>query len=260
MFKSNVYTLRILHVLLIVSAIALPFIVELNWSLWYVPFIVYFLTGCLGITMTYHRSLMHKSFIYKHKWLEYLLTYLGAVNCTGSSIGWSLVHWEHHEHADTEKDPHSLSKGLKFFVNVNYENISSALKHYLHLLRDKFHMFIHKYYLLIILSHATIIFLLFGLNGLYFGFILASILGIAGSVYNNLFAHNKFGYRNYNTDDNSKNVWWVALFTFGEGWHNNHHAEPWTWTFSRKWYEIDVTSFVIRILFFTRLAREGVKW
>ena len=55
-------------------------------------------------------------------------------------------------------------------------------------------------------------------------------------------------------------MWWVALLTFGEGWHNNHHAEPWDWNFSRAWYEIDITGYMIKFLLSSKLAIQGEKW
>jgi stearoyl-CoA desaturase (delta-9 desaturase) len=103
-------------------------------------------------------------------------------------------------------------------------------------------------------------FSIFGMYGLYWGFILPSVIGITTSIINNTFAHSELGYKRYQQDNDSSNVWWVALLTFGEGWHNNHHAEPWDWNFSRAWYEIDITGSMIKFLLSSKLAIQGEKW
>jgi stearoyl-CoA desaturase (delta-9 desaturase) len=54
--------------------------------------------------------------------------------------------------------------------------------------------------------------------------------------------------KDFKLDDNSTNTWWISAITWGEGWHNNHHAEPWTYTFQRKWWEFDVSAYTIYVI------------
>jgi stearoyl-CoA desaturase (delta-9 desaturase) len=177
--------------------------------------------------------------------LEYLFSFFGAVGGTGSTIGWLAVHNKHHKFSDKCEDPHSPhSLGTKLLLtNYNYQfNPLDARA----LLRDKFHIFLHQYYTAILFTWALIL-LLIDIKVFLFVFIVPIFLQIWASNISNYFNHMS-GYSNYETDDNSKNTWWVSLITWGEGWHNNHHAEPWTYTFQRRWWEIDISAYVIFIM------------
>ena len=110
------------------------------------PILGYFLYVGLGISVTFHRQLTHRS--YKtHPWIIKLGTILGTLSNTGSSIVWVAIHMNHHRHADTEKDPHSpRHQGLKTFA-LEYDLDTSRVKWKMkHLIGDPFHMFLHKYY------------------------------------------------------------------------------------------------------------------
>lgn len=263
LFNSTGVRLKYFHYALIVSVFLYPYIfnvslLELNG--WLIALSIYFLTGCIGITMTFHRCLTHQSFKFRYKWMERLGSYLGSINGTGSPLAWVMVHWEHHKHADTDKDPHSPDKGLLFLKNDKYDNIKFNLVEYRHILKDKFQILLHQYYFLFIILHIVILAFCFGTYGLYYGFIVPTLIGIITSIINNTFAHSTLGYKRYKQDNDSSNVWWVALLTFGEGLHNNHHAEPWDWNFSRAWYEIDITGNIIKLMLSTKLAIQGEKW
>src|SRR5210317_586402 len=263
LLNSTGVRIKYFHYLLILSLFLYPYIfnislLELNG--WLIALGVYFLTGCLGITMTFHRCLTHQSFKFKYKWMERLGSYLGSINGTGSPLAWVIVHWEHHRHADTDNDPHSPDKGLVFLKNDKYDNIKFNLIEYRHILKDKFQVALHQYYFLFIILHIIALTICFGSYGLYYGFIVPTLIGIITSIINNTFAHSTLGYKRYKQDNDSSNVWWVALLTFGEGWHNNHHAEPWDWNFSRAWYEIDITGNIIKFMLSTKLAIQGEKW
>ena len=263
LFNTTGVRIKYFHYALILSLFLYPYIfnvslLELNG--WLIALGIYFLTGCIGITMTFHRCLTHQSFKFKYKWMERLGSYLGSINGTGSPLAWVMVHWEHHKHADTDRDPHSPDKGLLFLKNDKYDNIKFNLVEYRHILKDKFQILLHQYYFLFIIVHIVILIFCFGTYGLYYGFIVPTLIGIITSIINNTFSHSTLGYKRYKQDNDSSNVWWVALLTFGEGWHNNHHAEPWDWNFSRAWYEIDITGNIIKLMLFTKLAIQGEKW
>ena len=243
-FYSNVTGIKILQVATTLITMSLIFM-NFSWEWWVLSVFVYYLTGCLGITITFHRYITHRSFKMP-KWCEYLFTFFGAIGCTGSSIGWMAVHNAHHRYSDLPGDPHNPHLiGPKMLLS-NYDYDFKIL-HSKYLLRDKFHVFLHQYYYLILAVWATLLFVIDYRLGL-FGFVVPAFLQIWTSNISN-YANHMWGYRNYEEmPDTSTNTWWVSLITWGEGWHNNHHAEPWTYTFQRKWWEFDISAYTIYII------------
>lgn len=243
MFYSNVLSIKILQILTTIVTICLIFYgFEIEW--WALSIFVYFCTGCLGITITYHRYLAHKAFKMP-KVFEYLFSLFGAFGGTGSTIGWLAVHNVHHKFSDLDKDPHSPHLlGLRLLLtNYNYKFNPRDAKP---LLRDKFHIFLHQYYNLILLIWALFLFAL-DYKLLLFVFIVPICFQIWASNISN-YANHMFGYQNIKTGEGSKNTWWVSAITWGEGWHNNHHAEPWNYSFQKKWWEIDISGYIIYLL------------
>lgn len=210
---------------------------------WLLSIFVYFLTGCLGVTITYHRFLSHGSFKLS-KFFEYLFSIFAALGGTGSSIGWVVVHKAHHKYSDKPGDPHCPEIGGWRNMFSLYEYTFSIF-HAKRLLRSKFHLFIHQYYYLILILWGTILGLI-SINLLIFAFIVPVAIQIWASNISN-YGNHKWGYRNFKTNENSRNTWWIALITWGEGWHNNHHARPKNYTFKVKWWEIDPSAFFIRL-------------
>lgn len=258
MFKLTTQKLFVFHILVFSTLILYPYILNVDFSLTNiaVSLFVFFLTACLGITMTFHRMLTHKSFSFNSKLIELVFSYFGCLNGTGSSIGWAIIHVDHHEYSDTDKDPHGTGfwKGLGYRTSNFSRNTYKKLGH---LFKDPYHNFMHNYYFLLIILHTCVILLLTSVSMFYFLFIVPISLGILASILNNIFTHGNFGYQSYDTKDNSRNVWWVAPWTFGDGWHNNHHAEPWNWNFSHKWYQIDITGIILKMFFTLGLAKEN---
>lgn len=237
---AGISALQIISSIITLGLLFLGF--ELEW--WLLSVFVYFLTGCLGITITYHRYLTHKSFKMPRA-LEYLFSFFGAIGGTGSTIGWAAVHKAHHRYSDKVGDPHCPELiGPKMLLS-NYE-YDFKLLHSRKLLHDKFHVMLHQYYYLILAVWALLLFLI-DYRMFLFGFIVPAFLQIWASNISN-YANHLWGYKNYPTKDNSKNTWWVSAMTWGEGWHNNHHAEPWCYTFQRKWWEFDISGYVIYLI------------
>ena len=216
------------------------------WEWWLASYAMYFCTGCLGITITFHRYLTHRSFKYRYKWMEYLFSFFGAMGGTGSSIGWVAVHNEHHKHTDKEGDPHGPHLG---FWNVMVPRYTFDMNKFAvrHLVTDKFHLILHNYYYLIMLAWIFALYLIGGFNLAIFVGVIPVGFQVWASVLSN-FGNHTWGYRNFQTKEHSTNTWWLALLTFGEGWHNNHHAKPGRWNFSYHWWEIDMSAWVIRLL------------
>ncbi len=208
---------------------------------------VYFLTGCLGVTVTFHRLLSHKSYT-THKMFKNIFSLFGALGGTGSPIGWVAVHRQHHACSDKANDPHSPKNlGLKvFFPSYEFEMNKWPIRD---LITDRFQQIIHDYYFAILAAWAALITLILGEKGFVFIFSMPIVLQIWTSVISNYFNHKpNWGYRNFSTADQSNNLWWLALLAWGEGWHNNHHQYPGKSSFQHKWWEFDISGIVIKII------------
>jgi stearoyl-CoA desaturase (delta-9 desaturase) len=204
---------------------------------------VYFLTGCLGMSMTYHRLLTHKSWK-SPKWFEYLGTVLGTLGCTGSSISWTATHRVHHTKTDKIGDPHSPS--ILGYVKAQWLSMYSPVDiKRSPVISSKFHQWMHRYYFLVIFLYILLIFLLGGSIISWF-FVPACILWNAGSLINTVCHTTALGYRNFSTPDQSSNNPLLGICMWGEGWHNNHHKNQTNPNFSTKWWEIDISYLIIK--------------
>jgi len=223
---------------------------------WGLSVLGYFLITCLGITVTFHRLLAHKSY-FLYKPLEYVFSFFGNLGCTGSSVGWVFVHRNHHRYSDKIGDPHSpvILGPLNAFVgNYNNKFDKWAVKD---IVSDPIHRFMHKNYVLIILSTIFLLYLINPLLMVYFFFIPVFLNTMASRLSNWIDHSPIFGKKKYHTNDHSHNVWWWALLTFGEGWHNNHHRYPGNYRIGQLWYEFDLGKYIINILIFFNLAKSN---
>lgn len=244
-FRANTTFFPIIQLVSTVMIIYMIFNTpSVDW--WLLSVFVYFLTGCLGITVTFHRQLTHRSFKFRWKWMEYLFTFFGAIGGTGSSIGWVAVHHDHHKKSDKEGDPHSPHNG---FWNVIIPRYSFDMNKWSvrQLITNKFHLFLHNYYFAILIAWLMFLFIIGGFYVFAFAGIIPMGIQIWISVLSN-YGNHKWGYRNFDTQEDSRNTWWLAILAWGEGWHNNHHAKPGRWSFKIKWWEIDPSSWVIRLV------------
>ena len=212
---------------------------------WVLSFFVYFITGCFGMSMTFHRLLSHKSWN-APKWFEVFGTLAGTYGLTGSSIGWVAIHREHHHFTDQEKDPHSPKH--KGFFRVQWLSMYDTpnTKYVVHLLRSKLHVFLHKYYIPIHLVICLFWYLIDPMLLVSAYLFPAAILWNGGSFINTI--THMTGYKNHKTKDDSTNVPLLGILMWGEGWHNNHHAQPNNPSFKYKWWEFDMGYLWIKIL------------
>lgn len=202
--------------LLILQIIAhlsvIPMIIYGQWWQWAIAIFVYFLNGCLGMTMTYHRLLSHRSWN-PPRWVEYLFTLFATIGLTGTAITWVAVHRKHHAFTDTDKDPHSpkfqgrlKAHYLSMFAKVD-------IKYAAHLLRDKFYTFQHKNYILINLVYAAALYAIDPFAVVYAWLVPAMMLWNGGSAIVSL------SHRNNAVHNDTV----LALLVWGEGYHANHH-------------------------------------
>ena len=225
-----------------------------EFEYWMLSLLGYFLISCLGITVTFHRLLTHHSY---KLWrpLEYLFEYFGILGCTGSPVEWVVVHRKHHKHADHEGDPHSPVTMGAWGAFVGDYGGSFNKWEVKDIISIPGHRFLHEHYIPLVLLPAIIMAYIDPQLVIYFYFI--PIFGnTMVSRLSNWVNHNpKFGKRiNDNTNDQAHNVWWWSIFSFGEGWHDNHHTYPWDYRMGHKWYEFDPGRYVIETLMFLKLA------
>jgi stearoyl-CoA desaturase (delta-9 desaturase) len=226
-----------------VGAIAALFM--FSWKALAFAAILWWITGSLGIGMGYHRLLTHRG--YKtYKPVEYFLTVCSTLTLQGGPMFWVATHRMHHQNTDVEGDPHSPRDG-GFWAHMGWimtgrqlHNHSSALLPYIPDLRkDKFHVWISKWHWLPISVLGIVIFAVGGIQYLMWGIFLRTVVGLHATWLVNSATH-MWGSQRFLTGDTSKNSFWVAMLTFGEGWHNNHHAHPQSAKHGIAWYEFDM--------------------
>ena len=212
-FESSAFKIKTL--LLSNIVLSLFYISSYNVSVYNIfsAMLVYFLFMCLGMVIGYHRYYAHYSFTFKNKLYRYVCTVLGLLSGSGSVLNWCAVHNKHHAKHDTPDDPHGPSKGLLNLVMLNY-NYDIELKYFKYLLKDKFLVFTHRYYLSLILLYVTCLGLFFGIEGIVFGFSAPSVLVVFMQGITTFFFH-KDGAPRYASRLN-----WLV---FGDGNHDEHH-------------------------------------
>lgn len=220
-----------------------------NLQQWIISLIMYYVFGCWGVAITYHRLISHKSFK-SPTWFKIIGMIFGSLGGVGSTIQWTAVHRDHHRHSDTDKDPHNPHGGVWRFIQMQFFTmlVPSSPRYVPDLLRDKLHQNFHVYYWVIHSTYATILYILdpFALVYAYLfpSFVLWHVMSSLGT-----FAHTpKFGTRYHDTEDKSTNLWFLGYMAFGEGWHNNHHEKASDYEFGKKWWEFDLSKYIINLI------------
>ena len=210
-----------------------------------VAFVLYVISGSLGIGMAYHRLLTHRS--YKtHKWVEYFLTLCGTLALEGGPIFWVATHRIHHQHSDHEGDPHSPREGT-YWAHMGWIMTGKAMHHDTEVLKryvpdlskDRYHVALTTWHWVPQVVVGLALLAYGGIPYVLWGIFFRTTVGLHSTWLVNSATH-KWGRRRFQTRDDSTNNWWVALVTFGEGWHNNHHAHPVSARHRLAWYEIDI--------------------
>jgi fatty-acid desaturase len=241
------------------------------------------LFGQFGIAIGYHRLLTHRGFTCA-KWLERLFVLLAVCCLQDTPARWVAVHRWHHQHSDEQPDPHSplvrflwAHMGWILVENSDLKRLDIYQRYAKDILRDRFYFWIeYKSGQMKIIIASWLVFFVSGLvvqllldrtvtealqfaaSLLVWGVFLRTVV-----VWHQTWAVNSvthlWGYRNFATDDDSRNNVWVAIFSHGEGWHNNHHANPSSVNHGSRWWEVDTTYQIIRLLSKLGLARDLVE-
>ncbi|MGH9596416.1 MAG: acyl-CoA desaturase [Edaphobacter sp.] len=215
-----------------------------HWRPFLVAMLLWWIAGGFGIGMGYHRLLTHRG--YKTpRWFEYFLTICGTLTLEGGPIFWVATHRMHHQNTDKEGDPHSPNDGglwahVGWLLTGETKHSGSAeLNPYVPELRkDKFHVWISRWHWVPITVLGIALLVFGGWPYLFWGIFFRTVIGLHSTWLVNSATH-MWGSRRFATTDTSRNSFWVALLTFGEGWHNNHHAHPQSSRHGLAWYEFD---------------------
>ena len=223
--------------------------------------LLWWISGSLGIGMGFHRLLTHRG--YKTpKAVEYFLTVCGLLTLEGGAIDWVATHRIHHAHTETPADPHTPRDGKWWahmgwiFTGTAQQHGDEVLRRYTpDLMKDPVHVWLNRFFYVPVVAVGLLLLALGGWPLLFWGMFLRTTVGLHATWLVNSATH-LWGSRRFETTDDSTNSWWVALLTFGEGWHNNHHAHPVAARHGLRWYEIDMNWYGIRALQLFGLARD----
>ena len=271
----NTLTIASFHALALLAVMPLYF----NWTAVIVAVVAARLFGLLGINVGYHRLLTHRGFKCP-KWLEHALVVIAICCAEDTPARWVAVHRRHHEKADNQPDPHSPLAGFLWghvgwllVKNPDLSRLGIYDRYAKDILRDPFYVALERnlWQLKIILLQINAFFfagvaagllqrgswsdaVVMGLSFVVWGVFVRTVF-----VWHQTWAVNSithlWGYRNYATDEDSRNNLFVGYLAHGEGWHNNHHADQRSARHGHRWWEIDTTYLTIRLL-----AMLGLAW
>src|SRR5262245_37822012 len=237
--RVTAITLAVFHVCAVIA------LFMFSWKALFLTVALSWISGSLGIGMGYHRLLTHRGYR-TPKLVEYFLTLCGTLALEGGPINWVVTHRIHHGNTDVPGDPHTPRDG-RWWAHIGWVLRGTAQQHeeavlwrYApDLMKDPIHRFLNNIYFVPLIVSGLLLFAFGGWPMLMWGVFLRITLGLHITWLVNSATH-MWGSRRFATDDDSTNNWWVALLTFGEGWHNNHHAHPRSARHGLAWYELDI--------------------
>ncbi len=249
--------LLILHLGTLLAFIPATF----SWSAVIVAVVLCNLTGGIGLSLGFHRMLTHQS-MRVPRWLECTIAILGTLGMEGDPITWVATHRRHHANSDQVGDPHDGSRGLRWShlewlwapndarpTEAEMERLTPDLY------GDPFYRFLQKSNLYWQIGMGLTLLLIGGWSWVIWGMFVRVVFTIHVTGLVNSAGHN-IGPQAYMTNDRSRNNWWVALLTWGDGWHNNHHQFPASARHGLRWFQFDITYVAIRALERVGLARD----
>lgn len=211
-------------------------------------FIGFYIGTGMGVTLGFHRMLTHQSFE-ANRFVKASFLILGCMANQGRPIDWAANHLKHHAFSDKAGDPHSPLDGL-FHAHLGWifrAPPADRSRYCRRLLADRMVTFIDQTSMLWVLLGFLVCYAVGGWSGFLWGGVVRVAFVSHATFAVNSICH-AFGTRPFVTKDESRNNWWVALLSLGEGWHNNHHAFPGAAYHGMAWWQLDLTGSVIRLL------------
>jgi stearoyl-CoA desaturase (delta-9 desaturase) len=221
---------------------------------------LWWLAGSIGICLTFHRLLTHRGFRVP-KWLEYLGTLAGDLASEGGAISWVAMHRIHHAQSDkpgldmhTPKDGFLWSHVGWILCKLKTDRREMERRYAPELVADPFHRVMNRIHVLPNILVGLALFAWGGFSLVVWGVFVRMVVTLHGTWFVNSATH-VWGYRTWRTNEDSRNLWWVGLIAWGEGWHNTHHAFQRSARHGFGW-ELDMTWIVIRALAAVGLAKD----
>ena len=243
----------VFHILAVVA------LFNTTWQAVVVALVLHWMCIGWGIGLGYHRLHTHRS--YKTpKLVEYFFAVCGCLTLQGGPVFWTALHRIHHQHSDKTGDPHTPRDG-KWWSHMLWTIFGEELhgdtaimgKYAPDLMKDRFYQVLTRWHWVPLVVLGLALFAIGGWSWLLWGVFLRVVFGLHCTWLINSATH-IWGSRRFNTSDDSKNSFWVALITFGEGWHNNHHAHPRSARHGMTWWEVDLSWMQIRVMQWLGLA------
>jgi fatty-acid desaturase len=240
-------------VLIVFHIMAVAAFWSFSWTNLAVAALLYWIAVGLGISMGYHRLHTHRGF-QTPKWFEYFLATCATLTLEGGPIFWVATHRLHHQHSDQPEDPHTprvsgfwAHLGWIIFGEAAHNDTARMSKYAPDLAKDPFYRWLTTYHWVPLTALGFALLAVGGWGLVNWAIFLRVVVGLHSTWLINSATH-MWGTRRFATRDDSRNSWWVALITFGEGWHNNHHAHPVSARHGLAWYEFDITWLSLKLL------------
>ena len=238
----------------ITSIAALWYVIQTGqYHLLLITLAVWFFIGPISQVITLHRLLTHRSFKVS-KWMESILSLISVISTVGPTMSWVSTHRIHHAKSDTEDDPHSpnvngkfsVLRGLQIWAGYGWKMHKLTPFLVKDLIRHPIHKFIFDNYFKIILVYLLLLIAIDPILILFaYALPMSCTVLLVGTV--NVLGH-VHGYRTYETRDLSTNSWLANIVSMGDGWHNNHHANPQNYRAGEQWWEWDLMGRIINLI------------
>ena len=224
-----------------------------SWKVFWVSLALHWIAVGFGISLGYHRLHTHQSYQCP-LWMQYALAVCGTLTLEGGPIFWVGTHRIHHAKSDQPGDPHSPREGVFWshmgwilFGETNHNNTKLMSRYAPELARHRFYLWLNNYHWVPLTIIAAVLTAWGGLPMFLWAICLRVTIGLHCTWLINSFTH-IWGTQRFDAGDDSRNSFILALLTFGEGWHNNHHAHPTSARHGLAWWEFDITWITMKIL------------
>ena len=245
----------------VIHAIALTAFWHFSWTGLAIAAVGWWVAGSLGICFTFHRLLTHRGFRVP-KAIEYLGTIFGTLASEGGAITWVAMHRMHHARSDEPgKDIHTPKDGFWWshmgwiVCDIGMERRAMERRWAPEMVADPVHRFLNHFHIFPNILVGLALYAWGGWSIVVWGVFVRIVVTLHGTWLVNSATHT-WGYRTWMTNEDSRNLWWVGVLAWGEGWHNTHHAFPRSARHGFEWWEVDATWVVIRALAAVGLATD----